>query len=103
MVPALAVLFVLTSLALVMARSMRVEALAASQQLSKAQAQAVAQGALVYLRTVLTDRGGRLPTDDELEAQPCPWGAGTTGCSNPTLMMSKPRLMDLSMRRAKCM
>ncbi len=76
MVLVLAILFVLASLALVMARSMRVEAMAAANHTAQLEARAAAQGAVAYLRVVLADRGGRLPGDEEVEAEAVRVGNG---------------------------
>lgn len=72
----LAVLIVLTSLALVFARTVRVEAAATAHHLATLQADAVARGAVEYVRSLLDADPGRIPTDDAVLAQAVPVGDG---------------------------
>ncbi len=73
---ALVILIVLTSLALVLARTMRSQAAASANYLAQLQAQAVAQGALAYLQTTLDGTGGTLPDDSDLQTQAVAVGPG---------------------------
>lgn len=54
----LAIIIVLTSLAMVIARTMRVEAASSANYAAQLQAEAVAQGAIEYVKTVLANHDG---------------------------------------------
>lgn len=71
-----AVLLVLTSLALVFGRAMRVESQAAANHVAALQAEAIARGAAEYVRSIVTGTNGRLPDDDEIDAEATPLGGG---------------------------
>lgn len=72
----LAILIVLASLALVLSRSMRVEAQAAVNHVAQLQTQSITDGAIQYLRTTLDGNDGALPEDGSLQAQAVLVGSG---------------------------
>ena len=72
----LGVLLVLTSLALVMARSMRVEAAGSANDAAALKADAVARGAMEYVRSIINNTNGQLPTDDQVLSEAVPVGDG---------------------------
>lgn len=72
----LAILIVLTSLALVLSRTMRVEAASTANHVSQLQAESVAQGAIAYLKIKLADHDGSVPDDEDLLSQAVPVGGG---------------------------
>lgn len=73
---AMAVLIVLTSLTLLFARGVRMEAAGSANYVGSLQAEAVARGAAEYVRYQLQDAAGRLPDDSELRAEAVPIGEG---------------------------
>jgi len=64
-VMALAIMVVLTSLALVLSRTMYVEASSSSNYVARLQAQSVANGAVAYLRKLLEGNDGTMPDAGE--------------------------------------
>ena len=81
----LAVLLVLTSLALVMARSVRVEAAGSANQAAGLKADAIARGAIEYVRSIVNATNGQLPTDDQVLAEAVPVGDGYFWLLKPDL------------------
>lgn len=72
----LAILIVLVSLAMLLSRSMVVEASSSANYASGLQAEAVAHGGIQYVRTILTGNDGNLPDPSTLLAQAVPVGGG---------------------------
>ncbi len=72
----LVMLVVLTSLVLLMAQSMRTEAAGASNEMARLKAEAVADGAVVYLRALLAATPGVLPPDASLQREAVRVGDG---------------------------
>lgn len=72
----LAILIVLSSLALVLSRTMLVEARTTSNHVAKLQADAVAMSAIAYLKTKLAGHDGGVVDDLDLLAQAVPVGDG---------------------------
>ncbi|MEX0775578.1 MAG: helix-hairpin-helix domain-containing protein [Phycisphaeraceae bacterium] len=73
---AMAVLMVLTSMALTFSRGMRVESSAAEFYVAQLQADAIARGAAEYVRSLVSNTNGTLPADEEIEAEAVPLGDG---------------------------
>ncbi len=72
----LVMLVVLTSLALLMAKSMRTEAAAAATETARLQAAGVADGAVVYLRSVVVAGNGVVPKDADISKEAVQVGKG---------------------------
>ena len=72
----LAILLVLTSMALVLSRTMRVEAASTANHVSQLQAESIAQGAIAYLKITLADHDGSVPDEDTILSQAVPVGDG---------------------------
>lgn len=72
----LAILLVLTSLALVLSRTMQVEASSTANHVAQLQAESVAQGAIAYLKIKLQGHDGSVIDDTDLLAQGVPVGGG---------------------------
>jgi len=72
----LAAIIVLTSLALMLARSTRTEAAASANYVAQLQADAAARGAIAYLRSELSDNDGEVPDDTQIDSEAVPVGGG---------------------------
>ena len=72
----MAVVIVLTSLVLVLARSMRVEASGSANFVAQVQAESTARGAIEYVRAMLDGANGLLPYDEDLAREAVPVGQG---------------------------
>src|SRR5699024_8981552 len=79
---AMVVLIVLASLALMLGQSMRVEAAGSASYVAQVQAQAVADGAVEYVRALLAQTPGQIPDQDPYDSQAVPIGVqGVAGLS----------------------
>jgi type II secretory pathway component PulK len=72
----LVMLVILTSLALLMARTMQTEAAAAAGETARLRAAGVADGAVVYLRSVVLAADGAMPKDAEFSREAVQVGTG---------------------------
>lgn len=72
----LAILLVLTSLAIMLSRTMRVEAGSTANHVSKLQAESIAQGAIAYIKATLEGHDGSVPDDTTLLSEAVPVGSG---------------------------
>lgn len=70
------IMLVLTALVLVLARSMRVEAVCSANDVASLQARAVEQGAIQYVLAHLDSLSGAMPTDDDMPAEGVQVGQG---------------------------
>jgi type II secretory pathway component PulK len=72
----LVMLVVLASLVLLMARSMRTEAAASANEAARLRASGVAEGAVVYVRSLLVNSNGVMPKDSEIQREAVKVGDG---------------------------
>lgn len=72
----LGILIVLTSLVLLLARSSRTESAAAANHAAKLRADAIARGAIEYVRAAIADSKGTLPDDSAIDAEAVQIGDG---------------------------
>ena len=72
----LGILIVLTSLVLLLARASRTESAAAANHAAKLRAEAIARGAIEYVRAAIADSKGTLPDDSAIDSEAVRVGNG---------------------------